>query len=691
MEGIDGVLCETCRRSFQGENDIESRDRLPHFPHRSGLTFNIYHHTTFQAFQESVSFGCFVCIWIWEHLESSIPHTDHAGASRLKEDFRIYCRMWGVENADFYVKCNWVDPSKFHISIAQKSQYTGVWHHLETQPWSKISGKVGSTQELQLIEKWASFCEANHQHCRPAGHKFFPTRILDVGATDSESGNIRLQHRNDITTESLIPLQGHSRQYPPYWTLSHRWGNQDILKLCVGTEDKFRQGIPLSSLSPTFRDAILLVRRLGHRYIWIDSLCIIQDSRADWQKEASAMADIYSHSYCNISAIGASHSPSTTGLFDPPQLSPRLLQPHAVSIPLKDRNSGMIDGPWLVWNDAIWESDIENSPLSSRGWVVQERFLSPRIIHFTPNQIYWECLESIRCSSDPEGKLLSLGTKERRCLETTNYKSSRLELAQAAPAPSRPGEHPQYLHHRHWGAMVSIYIGCHLTEESDRFIAMSGIAKAFRQVKGDTYLAGLWKRTLHTDLSWETSACRGTQTRRNRAYAPSWSWVSIVGDHVGLNIPRNKFSNLPVSLVRLVGERIVPDPPEGDSTGLLQSAELDIECMIYHYRWTGSSKTVSVYSDKDLTHQYTEISHGSGDFKLDTSDLVRKFEDAENIEGVCIPVFGVYEGYGGGHNKFLVLEPHAKNVYKRIGIFRVGGIGRWIDSWSGQGSTITLV
>jgi hypothetical protein len=483
----------------------------------------------------------------------------------------------------------------------------------------------------------------------------------------------------------------HSTQYPPYLTLSHRWGNHNILKLCVEIEHRFRQGIPLHSLSPTFRDAILLVRRLGHRYIWIDSLCIIQDSRADWQKEANSMADIYSHSYCNISAVGASHKPSTTGLFGPPKLSPRLLQPYAVNVPLKDRNKGMVNGPWLVWNDSIWESDIENSPLSSRGWVVQERFLSPRIIHFTPNQIYWECLESVHCSSDPEGTLLSLGTKERACLETTDYKSSRLDLAQTTPTPAQPGERPEYIHHRHWGTMVSIYIACHLTEESDRFIAMSGIAKAFRQVKGDTYLAGLWKRTLHTDLSWETSAGRGIQTRRNRAYAPSWSWVSIVGEHVQLDIPRGKFANLPVSLIRLVGERIVPDPPNGDPTGLLQSAELDIECMIHHYRWTGNSKTVALYSDNEMMDQYAEISHASGDFKLDTSDLMRRFDEADKIEGVCIPLFGVYEGYGGGHNKFLVLEPHAKNVYKRIGLFRVGGIGRWISSWSGQGSTITLV
>lgn len=92
-----------------------------------------------------------------------------------------------------------------------------------------------------------------------------------------------------------------------------------------------------------------------------------------------------------------------------------------------------------------------------------------------------------------------------------------------------------------------------------------------------------------------------------------------------------------------------------------------------------------------MTHQHAEISHASGDFKLDTSDLVRKFDEADKIQGVCILLFGVYEGYGGGHNKFLVLEPQAKKVYKRIGLFRVGGIGRWISSWSGQGSTLTLV
>ncbi|CAH0053557.1 unnamed protein product, partial [Clonostachys solani] len=105
----------------------------------------------------------------------------------------------------------------------------------------------------------------------------------------------------------------------------------------------------------------------------------------------------------------------------------------------------------------------------------------------------------------------------------------------------------------------------------------------------------------------------------------------------------------------LIDERIVADPPNGNPAGLLQSAELDIECMVYHCRWMGTQR------------ELLSISHASSDFKLDISDLVRKVDEADKIQGVCIPEFSVHEGYVGGHNKLLVLEPHAKNLSLFLG------------------------
>ncbi|KAI1052807.1 hypothetical protein LB506_010046 [Fusarium annulatum] len=130
--------------------------------------------------------------------------------------------------------------------------------------------------------------------------KYFPTRVSDVSRI--KDGLLSLCERSEVLE------RGHKygdlwRECPPYWTLSHRWGNPElIVQLSQSTEDRLRPGIEVSDLSLTFRDAALLVHLMDFRYIWIDSLCIFQDSLREWQQEAKAMVDVYRHSFCNISA-----------------------------------------------------------------------------------------------------------------------------------------------------------------------------------------------------------------------------------------------------------------------------------------------------------------------------------------------------------------------------------------------------
>jgi hypothetical protein len=143
------------------------------------------------------------------------------------------------------------------------------------------------------------------------------------------------------------------------------------------------------------------------------------------------MVDVYRHSLCNISAIGPSSDPANTGLFRTRRLDARLLFPFKVDKKLPERSGEVVGGPWIVWNDSFWTDEVETAPLSTRGWVVQERFLAPRIIHFTENQVYWECLESMSCEADPTGGLQILGKQDGggRKMATTVYKTARLELA----------------------------------------------------------------------------------------------------------------------------------------------------------------------------------------------------------------------------------------------------------------------
>ncbi|OTA69498.1 HET-domain-containing protein [Hypoxylon sp. EC38] len=216
------------------------------------------------------------------------------------------------------------------------------WSDLTAHPWSNLDPYIG--------------------HLRPGIGTFFLTRVLDVKKVSL--GIISLRNREEVKTE-----------YPAYWTLSHRWGDpSQIQQLLKTTEQKLRKGISLGDLSHTFRDAALLVYRLGYRYIWIDSLCIFQDSKSDWQHESGTMADIYRHSLCNISAISSSIDPSS-GLFHYREHEARLLFPFRISVrayrTFRTSSTRRLSvGRWMIRNDSAWVDDVENAPLSTHGWVL---------------------------------------------------------------------------------------------------------------------------------------------------------------------------------------------------------------------------------------------------------------------------------------------------------------------------------
>ncbi|KAF5984267.1 hypothetical protein FCOIX_2770 [Fusarium coicis] len=165
---------------------------------------------------------------------------------------------------------------------------------------------------------------------------------------------------------------------------------------------------------------------------------------------------------------------------------------------------------------------------------------------------------------------------------------------------------------------------------------MSGIAKTFQEITKDTYLAGLWKKVIHSDLTWKTNAGDGTEVLRSDSYAPTWSWASVVGGHTSLSLVYQKYGGVPISLINPVAERIVSEPPGGDPTGLLRSAELDIECMLYYYRWISQSSTIAVFKDETKLKLYFDMQFISDYLLLDIADTVRKFKQMPEVEGTAI-------------------------------------------------------
>ena len=138
--------------------------------------------------------------------------------------------------------------------------------------------------------------------------------------------------------------------------------------------------IATTELSKTFQDAIGITRILGIRYIWIDALCIIQDSELDWKRESAQMFRIYSSSYCNLAASSARDG--SHGM--PYHRDNKAPQPLKLFV----NNMICFIEPSTK---SIFEANVEHGPLTNRAWVFQERMLSKRNLHFTPKHLLWEC------------------------------------------------------------------------------------------------------------------------------------------------------------------------------------------------------------------------------------------------------------------------------------------------------------
>lgn len=322
-----------------------------------------------------------------------------------------------------------------------------------------------------------------------------------------------------------------------YLTLSHRWGDQANTTLTTQNLNAMLQGIFISELPKTFQDAISFSKSMGISYLWIDSLCIIQDSEQDWRRESMLMATVYSNAWCNIAADGASRS--LTGLFF--DRDPDLIKPLTIDLPSKSRQAGTTSAvsdrgarPTLSEADPsfdrcifvsrfFWEHNVESSALNRRAWILQERLLSKRAIHFTRDQLFFECRQSGTCEMYPRGLPKCISTSDSSFFNGTHFKSSfaRHQI------PANPSD--KWLSsYSTWGNLVSVYSQCHLSFNKDKMVAISGLARVMKDSFKCDYLAGMWRENLDLQLLWSCVLPESPRPTRLDVYvAPTWSWASV--------------------------------------------------------------------------------------------------------------------------------------------------------------------
>jgi hypothetical protein len=243
----------------------------------------------------------------------------------------------------------------------------------------KIQSRADCEANWNLVRKWLRVCQDTHPMCsQDSSSRQLPTRLIDVGTSDMD---LKL-----CLTESLP-------RDTQYLTLSHCWGGKVFTMLTRNNFREFLSHILAGDLSKTFKDAIVATRSLGFKYLWIDSLCIIQGDEPDWQRESSRMGAVYTNSALNTAAAAAPNG--DFGCFS----TRRLDRMHGCKVAMRTRRDS---SHTTAWDCSVLVGSENKNALNSRAWVYQESFLAPRTLSFTAHELFWECISSMTCETFPD-------------------------------------------------------------------------------------------------------------------------------------------------------------------------------------------------------------------------------------------------------------------------------------------------
>lgn len=356
-----------------------------------------------------------------------------------------------------------------------------------------ISGRslfleVGSNHAISLAMELMQNCSNNHDCSHPPDPcPPLPTRVIDC---------------SDPSRPCLLVTNGLRERYV---ALSYVWGEPQLHSTTTKNIDSYIKSIDFELFPKTLCDAVLTTRRLDIRYLWVDSLCIIQDSDEDKVHELSRMRNVYRDSYVTI--VAASAGRVSDGFL---QTRENYVADEAVELPFV-----LPDGTGTGTVYFCDRKDPPEEPVNMRGWCMQELFLSPRVLLFASHTLQYRCMKitaniggadnvdwnsALWLEPDPIRSFLPLDTPER---------TKKLREA--------------------WRVAVKNYTSRAISVPGDKLIALAALAEEYHDVIQTSYIAGLWEGTLLADLLWSRDTDSEAMSRPEYYRAPSWSWAAIDG------------------------------------------------------------------------------------------------------------------------------------------------------------------
>lgn len=510
-------------------------------------------------------------------------------------------------------------------------------------------------QNITLIDRWLADCELNHAGCKKGRRgNFLPTRLICV-----RPGGIHIVETHDLTTEEKTSIA--------HIALSHCWGPETVVPYKT-TSSNLQERISemaIETLPNNIRDAITVTQALRTEYLWIDSICIVQDLPQDLETEMLVMLEVYSNSYVTISATGASGVHE--GFLERTKKSGPTL-----TIPRRDASQQSYSSNELTlftksegsYLHDIWGTQVGDSPWNARAWTLQESLVAPRILHIAKEQLFFECSEMdcfeggniSRPANTDRSNYYAVDQVYRsvnflRQQAFLNYTNSDIDSDKIAQI------------YKDYYSVVRKYSGRKLTFMCDKAAAFSSIIVAVARITGTSARHGLLLNDIRRGLLWSGKGKKHAETW------PTWSWLSNNGS---VSFPSDCVSSPAdeVAMMRL----LVQDAPSRSAKieGLLQKdgSTSDKQLRLYGFLIQATIEKSKKYVEVLIMVDGAAV----GDVELD--------DESEYTPGMNVYLlsFGESEGEKRGgdelnHKKCafrgLMLLRHDEETFKRIGIFHL--------------------
>ncbi|KAF4431499.1 HET-domain-containing [Fusarium acutatum] len=481
--------------------------------------------------QEGARNGCSLGNYLFSQLGDGYPET------LTPHDLKLYTDGWRFhgliplektlssdQKVEFPVKDQYVHAPahegkhgeflSYSITTDQEVEWTGRQNLLTRKP---IVADPLSDKTVAAIRDWKDRCDISqsdaHTICSRPSPGFLPTRLIEIVRMDKDQKPcVRLVDGRSLNEDI------------EYTALSYCWGGDLKNSLKENNKDSYRAEIPWNDIPKTIQDAIMTSHKLEIGFIWVDSLCIIQDSKGpEKEVEIGQMTQVYTHAAFTIAARRAPDA--HTGFLH------RRSVPSGTTIVDFRGEDGETRQCTLTFEAAAKDED-ENF-LDTRGWTLQEYLLSRRLLIIGSWTTTWSCRKERKGNCDGWRLDRQRGDPFRYDSTWTWSHNTAFKDTQRLDAIAFFGTHPACDHPRpeghlvmwEWNSLIELYTGRNLTKKTDRILAISGLAQIFSPMRGGEYAAGLWVKDMPETLLWEN---RSTALYpRPTDQGPSWSWTAI--------------------------------------------------------------------------------------------------------------------------------------------------------------------